>query len=147
VAELKRLDLPVGGTLICRAALAGDDGSNRAMRLFRLLGLVILSLSLLLHHGPATALTGYVHGHGDGWHAMDAPCNEHGDAHHGAADPCKSPTPHQGAACWGGCCPASAFGVVPARDAKAEIVLWRTEAGTLGSRSYRLDPPPPRATA
>ena len=24
--ELKRLDLPASGTLICRAALAGDDG-------------------------------------------------------------------------------------------------------------------------
>jgi hypothetical protein len=117
------------------------------MRLFRLLGLIVLSVSLLLHHGPATALTGHVHGHGDGWHATDAPCDEHGDAHHGAADPCKSSAPLQGAACWGGCCPASPFGVVPARGTTTETLVWRAEAGTLGSRSHALDPPPPRTIA
>jgi hypothetical protein len=124
---------------------------RRAMRLLRLLGFVVLSLSLLIQHGPAAALSVHGHGHHHEHHgagrATAAPCDAQEHAHHGTADPCDAHAALHGTACWGACCLASSVGAVPARGAKVEALARCTEEVARGSRSHALDPPPPRANA
>ncbi len=117
------------------------------MRLLRLLGFLVLSVSLLIQHGPAAALTAHGHGHHDAGQATAAPCDAQGHAHHGTTDPCDAHAARHGTACWGACCLASPAGAVLAGGAKVETLAWHIEEGTRGSRSHALDPPPPRAIA
>ena len=119
------------------------------MRLLRLLGLIVLSVSLLVPHGPAAALAGHGHGHGhhDGWHATGGPCDEQGHAHRGTADPCDAHAALHGTACWGACCLAGPAGTVLVRGVQVETLAWHTDEDAPGSRSHALDPPPPRAVA